>query len=153
VKHPEAALRAYRDLLVAEPVSVTSVRDPEAAWDLHVADALTALDLVLRLDLARPAATDQLADTINYASLFELTREIVEGSPFRLIERARIRDLAEPPVVRAAGPEAGVRRLVHQMEEGATSVGRHGGHEADGFLDPLGPVRGVIHDGERHRRT
>jgi 16S rRNA (guanine527-N7)-methyltransferase len=50
VKHPEAALRAYRDLLVAEPVSVTSVRDPEAAWDLHVADALTALDLVLRLE-------------------------------------------------------------------------------------------------------
>jgi 16S rRNA (guanine527-N7)-methyltransferase len=49
VKHPEAALRAYRDLLVAEPVSVTSVRDPDAAWELHVADALTALDLVLRL--------------------------------------------------------------------------------------------------------
>jgi 16S rRNA (guanine527-N7)-methyltransferase len=49
VKHPEAALRAYRDLLVAEPVSVTSVRDPDAAWELHIADALTALDLVLRL--------------------------------------------------------------------------------------------------------
>jgi 16S rRNA (guanine527-N7)-methyltransferase len=49
VKHPEGALRAYRDLLVAEPVSVTSVRDPTAAWDLHVADALTALDLVVRL--------------------------------------------------------------------------------------------------------
>jgi 16S rRNA (guanine527-N7)-methyltransferase len=50
VKHLDAALRAYRDLLVAEPVSVTSVRDAEAAWDLHVADALTALDLVLRLE-------------------------------------------------------------------------------------------------------
>lgn len=49
MKHPEAALHAYRDLLVTEPVSVTSVRDPQAAWDLHVADALTALDLVLRL--------------------------------------------------------------------------------------------------------
>jgi 16S rRNA (guanine527-N7)-methyltransferase len=49
VKHPEGALHAYRDLLVAEPVSVTSVRDPAAAWDLHVADALTALDLVVRL--------------------------------------------------------------------------------------------------------
>jgi 16S rRNA (guanine527-N7)-methyltransferase len=50
VKHLDAALRAYRDLLVAEPVSVTSVRDAGAAWDLHVADALTALDLVLRLE-------------------------------------------------------------------------------------------------------
>lgn len=49
MKHLEAALRAYRDLLVAEPVSVTSVRDPEDAWDLHVADALTGLDLVQRL--------------------------------------------------------------------------------------------------------
>lgn len=49
MKHPEGALRAYRDLLVAEPVSVTSVRDPAAAWELHVADALTALDLVVRL--------------------------------------------------------------------------------------------------------
>jgi 16S rRNA (guanine527-N7)-methyltransferase len=53
VKHPEAALRAYRDLLVAEPVSVTSVRDPGAAWELHVADALTALERVLRLAPAR----------------------------------------------------------------------------------------------------
>jgi 16S rRNA (guanine527-N7)-methyltransferase len=49
VKHPEGALRAYRDLLVTEPVSVTSVRDPAAAWELHIADALTALDLVAQL--------------------------------------------------------------------------------------------------------
>jgi 16S rRNA (guanine527-N7)-methyltransferase len=53
VKHPEAALRAYRDLLVAEPVSVTSVRDPGAAWELHVADALTALERVRGLAPAR----------------------------------------------------------------------------------------------------
>lgn len=53
MKHPEAALCAYRDLLVAEPVSVTSVRDPGAAWELHVADALTALELVLGLAPAR----------------------------------------------------------------------------------------------------
>jgi 16S rRNA (guanine527-N7)-methyltransferase len=52
VKHLDAALCAYRDLLVAEPVSVTSVRDPEAAWDLHVTDALTALDLIVRLEPA-----------------------------------------------------------------------------------------------------
>ena len=44
------------------------------------------VDLVVRIDLARPAATDDLADTINYASLFELTREIVEGRQFHLIE-------------------------------------------------------------------
>ena len=46
MKHPEAALRAYRDLLVAEPVSVTSVRDPGARLGAPRADALTALELV-----------------------------------------------------------------------------------------------------------
>lgn len=44
------------------------------------------VDLVLRLDLSRPAATDELADTINYATLFELAREIVEERSFHLIE-------------------------------------------------------------------
>ena len=44
------------------------------------------VDLVLRLDLSRPGATDDLADTINYASLFELTREVVQGQQFHLIE-------------------------------------------------------------------
>jgi 16S rRNA (guanine527-N7)-methyltransferase len=45
VKHADA-LRAYRDLVIAAPVSLTSVREPEAAWRLHVADALTAVPLV-----------------------------------------------------------------------------------------------------------
>ena len=44
------------------------------------------VDLVVRLDLSRPAATDKLADTINYATLFELTRTIVEERSFHLIE-------------------------------------------------------------------
>jgi dihydroneopterin aldolase len=44
------------------------------------------VDLIVGLDLGRPAATDDLADTINYAPLFELTREIVEGRQFHLIE-------------------------------------------------------------------
>lgn len=44
------------------------------------------VDLVLRLDLSHPAGTDDLADTINYASLFELAREVAEGGSFKLIE-------------------------------------------------------------------
>jgi dihydroneopterin aldolase len=44
------------------------------------------VDLVLRLDLARPGETDDLADTVDYASLFDLTRDIVEGRQFHLIE-------------------------------------------------------------------
>lgn len=44
------------------------------------------VDIVLRLDLSRPAGTDELADTIDYASLFELARVIVEERSFHLIE-------------------------------------------------------------------
>jgi 16S rRNA (guanine527-N7)-methyltransferase len=49
VKHPHPRLAAYRDLLVAAPVSVTSIREPDRAWELHVEDALTAVPLVERL--------------------------------------------------------------------------------------------------------
>jgi dihydroneopterin aldolase len=44
------------------------------------------VDVVVRLDLSRPAATDDLADTIDYSRLFELAREIVEERSFHLIE-------------------------------------------------------------------
>jgi dihydroneopterin aldolase len=44
------------------------------------------VDLVLRLDLSHPAETDDLADTIDYASLFELAREVAEAQSFKLIE-------------------------------------------------------------------
>lgn len=44
------------------------------------------IDLVLRLDLSKPAATDDLADTVNYASLFDLARTVVEGRSFHLLE-------------------------------------------------------------------
>jgi len=49
VKHPDPRLAAYRDLLLAAPISVTSIRDPERAWALHVEDALAALPVVERL--------------------------------------------------------------------------------------------------------
>jgi 16S rRNA (guanine527-N7)-methyltransferase len=49
VKHPHPRLAAYRDLLLAAPVSVTSIRDPERAWAVHIADALAAVPLVERL--------------------------------------------------------------------------------------------------------
>ena len=44
------------------------------------------VDLALRLDLAHPAATDALADTINYSTLFDLARSIVEERSFHLLE-------------------------------------------------------------------
>jgi dihydroneopterin aldolase len=44
------------------------------------------VDLVLRLDLSTPARTDALADTVNYAALFEVARGIVEERSFHLLE-------------------------------------------------------------------
>lgn len=49
MKHPDPRLVSYRDLLLAAPVSATSIRDPGRAWDVHVEDALVALPLVDRL--------------------------------------------------------------------------------------------------------
>jgi dihydroneopterin aldolase len=44
------------------------------------------VDLVLRLDLSRAAASDELADTVDYATVFVLARRIVEGRSFHLLE-------------------------------------------------------------------
>ena len=44
------------------------------------------VDIVMWLDLSAPAASDDLADTVDYASVFEVARRIVEGRSFHLIE-------------------------------------------------------------------
>ena len=44
------------------------------------------VDVVLRGDLSKPAASDELADTIDYSAVFTQVGEIVEGSSYRLIE-------------------------------------------------------------------
>ena len=44
------------------------------------------VDVELEMDLSRPADSDELGDTIDYAAVFELVRSIVEGRSFRLLE-------------------------------------------------------------------
>jgi 16S rRNA (guanine527-N7)-methyltransferase len=56
VKHPEAALRRYCELLASAEVSVTSVRGADELWRRHVEDALTAAELI------DPAVTRTLID-------------------------------------------------------------------------------------------
>jgi 16S rRNA (guanine527-N7)-methyltransferase len=55
VKRPDPRLAAYRDLLLAAPVSVTSIREPVRAWTVHVEDALAAVPIVEKLAPARIA--------------------------------------------------------------------------------------------------
>ncbi|ANY66470.1 dihydroneopterin aldolase [Paenibacillus sp. BIHB 4019] len=44
------------------------------------------VDLELLLDLEKAATMDDLEATVNYAELHALTKKIVEGAPFKLIE-------------------------------------------------------------------
>ncbi|MCA0758362.1 dihydroneopterin aldolase [Paenibacillus sp. N4] len=44
------------------------------------------VDLELSMDLEQAASTDDLSLTVNYADIHALTKKIVEGEPFKLIE-------------------------------------------------------------------
>jgi dihydroneopterin aldolase len=44
------------------------------------------VDVILQRDLSLAAASDELADTVDYGEVFSLVQRIVEGESFRLIE-------------------------------------------------------------------
>jgi dihydroneopterin aldolase len=44
------------------------------------------VDVILRGDLSVPAASDELADTVDYGTVFSLVGDVVEGASYRLIE-------------------------------------------------------------------
>lgn len=66
------------------------------------------VDVVLRADLAAAAAADDLASTIDYAAVFAIVGEIVEGRSFRLIE-ALAAAVADAVLERTAAAEVIVR--------------------------------------------
>ncbi|MEH7126234.1 dihydroneopterin aldolase [Bacillus sp. JJ1532] len=44
------------------------------------------VDLTVEADLKRAGETDNLEDSINYAELYQVCKDIVEGKPFKLVE-------------------------------------------------------------------
>jgi len=44
------------------------------------------VDVVVELDLKKAGKTDDLEETVNYAELYELCKDIVENRKFKLIE-------------------------------------------------------------------
>lgn len=44
------------------------------------------VDLQVELDLQKAGQSDELGDSVNYAELYTLCKEIVEGKPLKLIE-------------------------------------------------------------------
>jgi 16S rRNA (guanine527-N7)-methyltransferase len=91
VKHPDPRLRAYCDLVVAEPTSVTAVRDPERAWDVLVQDALTAAAIVaeLRPSEAVDVGSGGGSPGIPLALALDLPTTLLEatGTKCRFLER------------------------------------------------------------------
>jgi len=65
------------------------------------------VDVEMALDLQRPAQTDELGDTVDYAAVFGQVAEIVEGQSFRLLEALAggiaAAVLAEQPVQEVEG--------------------------------------------------
>lgn len=53
------------------------------------------VNLSLAVDLRAAGETDNLDETVNYAEVFDLCREIVEGEPKRLIESVAERIAAD----------------------------------------------------------
>ncbi|BBU37782.1 dihydroneopterin aldolase [Aeribacillus composti] len=44
------------------------------------------VDVILETDLKQAGKTDELDDTVNYAKVYTVCKEIVEGKPYKLIE-------------------------------------------------------------------
>jgi dihydroneopterin aldolase len=44
------------------------------------------VDIELNLDLTRASKSDEVSETVNYADVYTITKEIVEGPPKNLIE-------------------------------------------------------------------
>ena len=96
MKHPDPRLRAYCDLVVAEPVSVTAVRDPATAWDVLVEDALTAVALV------RELAPAEAVDVGSGGGSPGIPLALALGIPVTLLEatgtKCRFLERAVPPL-------------------------------------------------------
>jgi 7,8-dihydroneopterin aldolase/epimerase/oxygenase len=44
------------------------------------------VDLTVELDLSKAGHSDNLEDSINYAELYQVCKEVVEGTPYKLVE-------------------------------------------------------------------
>jgi 16S rRNA (guanine527-N7)-methyltransferase len=109
VKHPDPRLRAYCDLVVSEPTSVTAIRDRERAWAVLVEDALAAAEIVGRLGAAEAVDVGSGGGSpgIPLAIALRLPTTLLEatGTKCRFLERAVAATGAPCAVVHARSEE------------------------------------------------
>ncbi|MFL5869577.1 MAG: 16S rRNA (guanine(527)-N(7))-methyltransferase RsmG [Solirubrobacterales bacterium] len=117
-----ARLEPVLELLATDPASVTSVRDRERAWDVHVADSLSGLELV-----GRPA---RLADVGSGAGFPGLAlAAALPGTEVDLIESVgRKCEFMRRAI--DAGAIANARVVCDRAEVWASSPPPAGGREA-----------------------
>jgi 16S rRNA (guanine527-N7)-methyltransferase len=118
VKHPDPRLAVYRDLLLAAPVSVTSIGDPERAWAVHVADALTAIPLIERL------APGRIADVGSGGGSPGIPVALATGIPVDLVEATGAKCAFLRRCVAALGAPC---KVIHDRSE---QLARAGGRDA-----------------------
>lgn len=53
------------------------------------------VDLTVMLDLKKAGETDDLEHSVNYAELYRICKEVVEGQPFKLVEAVAEKIAAE----------------------------------------------------------
>ena len=109
MKHPDPRLRAYRDLVVAEPTSVTAVRAPDAAWEVLVEGALEAAALIRELGPAEAVDVGSGGGSpgIPIAIALGLPVTLLEatGTKCRFLERTAVALDVPCPVVHARSEE------------------------------------------------
>ena len=105
MKHPDPRLRAYCDLVVSEPTSVTAVRDRGRAWDVLVEEALAAAPLVRDLQPAEAVDVGSGGGSpgIPLAVALDVPTTLLEatGTKCRFLERAVAATAAPCTVVHA----------------------------------------------------
>lgn len=105
-----------------------TIRGHHGVFDFEKRDGQDfVVDVVLRGDLSRPAATDDLTDTIDYGTLADDLAAIVAGKPYDLIE-ALAGALADRCLASCAEVEVTVRKpqapIAHAFTDVAVTVRR-----------------------------
>ncbi|SMY10571.1 2-amino-4-hydroxy-6-hydroxymethyldihydropteridine diphosphokinase [Brevibacterium jeotgali] len=105
-----------------------TIRGHHGVFDFEKRDGQDfVVDVVLRGDLSRPAATDDLADTTDYGALADDLAAIVAGKPYDLIE-ALAGALADRCLAACAEVEVTVRKpqapIAHAFTDVAVTVRR-----------------------------
>lgn len=115
-------LEPVLELLASDPASVSSVRDPERAWQVHVADSLSGLELV-----GRPARIADLGSGAGFPGL--VLAASLPGSRVDLIESVGRKCEFIDRAIEAAGLD-NARTVCTRAETWAAEPDPDGGREA-----------------------